>query len=506
LITRTTESPEQIDLGIKIISGAAWNSVQLLAGKGFSYLVNLILVKMLLPEHFGIIGMAIVFTGLISAIGDLGLAAALIQYKKDRLLDSHFVTAFWVSLIFNLTIFILLISIIGPFAAWFYGEPILRLVIPVISTSTFLSSLTLIHRIILTRELQFRKLSIIDLFSSIIAGTGAILLAITGAGVWSIAFQSVIMTVVSIPLLWFSNRWLPKLKFSKSALSDIIGFGIYDAVSRTFVYLTKNVDFLLIGKFLGAESVGYYAFAFTLTNLFRQQIMSVMNKIMFPVYGQLQDSLLTVKLYYLKVVRFNTLVIMPVMVILIALIEPIIKLIFGERWILATFPVQAMAIATIIHTIGGTTDSVFKGIGRIDLNVKLLLTRTTLISVPGLIIGLYFYGINGAAVAIIVSKVVTRFMYQSYMKKLIGVTEREILQSLIPAFCGVIATLPVLGSYFLFLDQDNLLILLGVIALVCVSYLLTILMFIKSDIRQLSTIIVHHQPFIRKIYLSRRSR
>jgi len=441
------ENREPKSLNLKILSGATWTVLQMVVSRLISFLVSLILARVLLPEHFGIVGMAVVFTGLFSAIGDLGLGAALIQFKEDLLKQIHLDTAFWLSLLFNTVVFILLAAVIAPLGVRFYDEQILRLVIPVMGMSILFSPFSLIHRILLTRELRFKALSIIAVYSALGAGTAAVALALSGAGVWSIVIQTVLASLLPIPVLWRTTRWTPRFRFSRQAFHEIFGFSLYDALQRTLSYLSRNVDTLLVGKMLGSELLGFYSFAYTLTDVFRQHLMSVLNKVMFPVYGQLQEDIRAVKRNYLRVVKYNTLLITPIMLLLIYFAGEVIPLFFGEKWLPAVVPVQAMAAASIIHAVGGTSDSVLKGLGRFKLNFRITAFRIFLVIFPVFFVCVYFWGILGAAAAVVVRKLFTRFIYQYHLRKVINVSEMELLRSVKSAFIGAFVTIPV---YLLF--------------------------------------------------------
>jgi O-antigen/teichoic acid export membrane protein len=485
--TELAKSSQKPSFGMKIMVGVGWNLTQLLAAQGTSFIVKLILARLLLPEHFGIVGMAVVFIGFFNAIGDLGLGAALIQFRQDRLQKIHLDTVFWISLFFNGILFLVIALAIAPFAAWFYDEPLLRLVIPVMGISVFLSPLSLVHRILLTRALRFKPLSLIAVTAAVVSGFFAIILALAGAGVWSIVFQSVLSALISLPLLWYATKWQPRLRYSKQAAKDVLGFGIYDALQRTSVYFSKNFDYLLVGKLLGAELLGIYTFAFLLTDTFRQQIMNALSKVMFPIYGRLQDDLVSIKRYYLEVIKFNTIFIMPFVVIFITLTQPLIYLLFGERWADSIFPIQAMAIASLIHAIGGTTDSVLKGIGRFDLNLKIFFLTTIIVDIPAYTVGTYFYGVNGIAVAIIISKFSSRVVYQYHIRKLINVSEVDIFHAVkLVILVGGTSTLLLFGltSY---IDIDTYFLLFLIVGLYFTFYFCVIILLMKKDFYQLVT-------------------
>jgi O-antigen/teichoic acid export membrane protein len=473
----------------KIISGIGWTFAQLLVERGFGFVAKLILARLLLPEYFGIIGMAVVFTGLINTINDLGMAAALIQYKQERLRRIHYDTVFWLSTLFSIGTFLLLLVAIGPFAAWFYDEPLLTLVVPAIGISVCLNPLNLVHRVQLTRELRFKALGIISSIASVVGGVGAIFLALLGAGVWSIVAQSVLATLVSIPLMWRTTRWWPRLQFSKEALQDVFSFGVYDTLVRTAVFLTKNIDYLLIGKLLGANLLGIYTLAFLLTDTFRQQLMGILNKVMFPVYGQLQDNVDSIKRYYVQVIKYNTLAVGLFMVIFLLYAAPLLNLLFGSEWEQAAFPLQAMAIASIIHAIGGTSAAVLKGIGRVDLDFKMYMVKTVLITIPVFFIGVYFYGINGAAVAVVIHKLASRFMYQYQLKRLVGVSEYDVWLAAKPTLLALVAAAPIALVVYTYFDVAQIVVMLTAVLLTALLYSAVGLFLIRDEARRMTRLL-----------------
>lgn len=421
----------------KIISGTLWSSFNLLVSRGLQFVVKLILARLLLPEHFGIVGMAVVFTSVISVLGEMGLSAALIRSRDDEISATHFHTAFWASIAFNLLIYLIIALGLAPFAAWFYGEDILRLVLPVLGLSVVIMPFSLIPRIILTRSLNFKRLNLIQIIPTIISGAISITMALMGFGVWSIVVHGLAAAALTVPVYWLSVSWRPKPVFSKQALRQILGFGVYDTMQNTLVTLTKNIDYLIIGKIVGAAPLGYYTLAFTLTDTFRQQIMGILNKVMFPIYGKVQTDIPKVKKYYLSVVRLNTAVTAGVMMVLFLYAEPIIHIVFGERWLPAVFPIKMMAIAGVIHAIGGTSASVLKALGYFNIQLKITVYIVFFIMIPGFITGTHLFGINGAAVVVVLGKLAGRVFGQYYMKKHIGVTDSDIFNAVKPSIYGL---------------------------------------------------------------------
>jgi O-antigen/teichoic acid export membrane protein len=472
----------QPSLGRKIVDGAIWNTFQLLAARGTALFVQLVLARILLPEHFGIVGMAAVFIDIIGAVGDLGLAAALIQFKKEKLTARHLDTAFWSSLGFNGLIFLFLVFVIGPFAAWFYNEPLLQVVLPVAGAENLLKSFGLIQRVMLTKELRFKPIGIIEATSSVLSGAIAIAAALAGVGAWSLIIKDLGFVGISLPLLWSAVKWRPRFRFSKLALKDTLGVGIYDALQSLFVFFTKNIDYLLVGKLLGAELLGIYTLAFILTDTFRQQIWAILSRVMFPVYAQVQEDIQKIRDYYLRIVKYNMIAVMPIMIIFISYAEAFLMNIVGEQWLLAKFPLQVMALSAIVMTMGGTTGSVLRGLGRFDLVFRLTAISAILVAIPAFAIGIYFFGINGAAVAVLIHQTTSRILFQYQMRKFISVREIDIYFAIRTPLIGTLAALPIIAAtHLLFRSFDLLLLSISVFCSILV-YCITIYLLNKTEL------------------------
>jgi O-antigen/teichoic acid export membrane protein len=222
----------------------------------------------------------------------------------------------------------------------------------------------------------------------------------------------------------------------------VFSFGSFATGSDAAVFITKNVDYLLIGKLLGAEPLGVYTLAYLLTDTFRTAVMGVMNKVMYPIYGKLQADIPTLAAYYLRVIRYNTLVIVPVMVVLLVLAPQVLTNFFGPQWLPAAGATRLLAVSVILHTIGGTSAAVLKSIGRPDVEFRINLVTAVFVSIPSLWLGIHWWGITGAGAAAVVHTVVTRFLFQTYMRRLVHISEQMILRSVAPALiAGLIAGL-----------------------------------------------------------------
>ncbi|MGB3586841.1 MAG: lipopolysaccharide biosynthesis protein [Tunicatimonas sp.] len=424
----------------KIASGVGWVAVSSLGNQGLRLVVKLVLARLLLPEDYGLIGMAVIFTNLIKMVSEFGMGAALIQRKEEELTEDHYITAFWTNIGVALIGYAIAALILSPIAVWFYDEPELGSLLPVIAISIVLDALYLIPKVKLSRQLEFRPQAIINIIAVIIAGGISIYLAFAGWGVWALAFNSIIVSVVSGILYFIQVRWVAPISFSKPAFMDLFSFGGYVLIERIFYFLTNNIDYLLIGKLIGKEALGLYTLGFILTDTFRSKVMNIFNKVLFPAYSSMQSDGKELKKYYLGIVHLNANVLIPIMVIFIALAKPIILIGFGEEWLGAAAPLRVLSLSVIIHAISGTVSTVIKSTGRADLIVKVNTVLTLLVTVPAIAIGAIWFGIVGAAWGVVVYKTIGLMVYQHYIQKIIGVPFIELLGKVYrPALASTLA-------------------------------------------------------------------
>jgi len=411
----------------KIIGGVVWNSIGLLIDNGLDMIVKLILARLLLPKDFGIIGFAVVFMGMIKVFSDMGMSAALIQRKEEDLQPIDYDTAFWVGIAWGLFLAAIITFVVTPISISFFNEPLLNPIIPVLSLNFILKPLATVHIVNITREMEFKKIVLPQNISRIAAAAIAVIMAYSGYGVWSLVFQRVLTNIFLVAIYTYISPWRPKMRYSKDSFKKIFSFGVYTTGTKIFNYLTGNVDYLLIGKMLGAQPLGVYTLAYNVTYVVRGQIMDVINKVFYPVYSKIQDDLATIKKYYFKVIKYNCIATYPIMMGLILLAKPFVEIGLGEKWIEAVIPIKLMAGAGMVHLLTISNTTLLRGIGRPKLEMIMSIIKTMCVTVPFIILGVIYSGINGAAAGLLASKIVIFFINNITLRKVAGIKFVEIL-------------------------------------------------------------------------------
>lgn len=460
--------------------GLIWSTIEVVVKRSFDFFVKLVLARILFPEEFGIVGMAMVFTSFIQVLSEMGVGSALIQRKEENLKDIHFQTVFWTSLVWSILLYFSIVFIVTPVVANFYDEQVLLQIIPILSLPILFSSINIINKSQLMRVLDFKKIALVNNTSAIIAGFGALILAFNGAGVWALVFNTVFPFVLAMPMFFLATRWRPKLEWDIAAFKQIFGFGVFTFGTTLILNLTTNIDYLIIGKLVNASALGAYTLAFMLTGLVSSQVASMINRVMFPFYSSIQTDITKVKTYYLKVIGYYALLIYPIMLALIVLAGPILSIFFGDKWVDAKVPLRILALAVLINVLTSSYNLLFRSIGRPKLEMKILLCLFIFVMFPSVSLGGYYYEARGVAYGIFISAVINFFVVMCLLYRYFEITLWSVLKQVGPAVIAFVLTFFLIVPMYLYTNTHPLLLL----ALLFLVYFTICTFFYKSEIKQ----------------------
>ena len=313
----------------KVVSGVKWSAVSQVGRQATQLFTTIILARLLSPSDFGLVGMALVVTGFINIFKDLGTSAAIIQQKdlSEKLLPS----IFWVNVGFGLTATFLLF-LLAPLGGILYQEPGVVAVLRVLSPSFLISGMGILHQALLERSLAFDSLAKLEVTSAIAGAVVGIVLALLNFGVWSLVFQVLTSVFASTLLLWMSSPWRPQWVFHWKEVGAVSRFSLNLTGFSIFNYFSRNADYLLIGRFLGAQELGYYTLAYRILLFPIQNISAVIGRVLYPVLSAFQDDNSRFASAYLKVIRSIGLVTFPLMMGVLALARPFVLTFFGAKW------------------------------------------------------------------------------------------------------------------------------------------------------------------------------
>jgi len=335
-------------LGNKTKSSVYWLATRMFAIYGIRIFTSIILARILDPVHFGLISMAMVAVSFARRIGEFGFAMVLIQNKN--ITEEHKKTAFTLGLIIGLILNLSLVSISGVIADIF-NDPRVKSILMVVSLNFVLSAIFVIPAALMKREMNYKAISNILLWSNIISLITPVIFAILGFGVWSLVLGMLLGNFYNIIAYFIVSPWRPKIGISKYHLKEMLPFGFWVNMHQYVNFLINNVDFFFVGRYLGAEHLGYYERAFNFMDFARRRLRDLLNNVLFSAYSKIQDDEKRLLEACDKVVLILSLVAYPFLTWLFFSSPALITLLYGEKWIPTILPLQIMTISGLLNTL-----------------------------------------------------------------------------------------------------------------------------------------------------------
>ncbi len=386
------------DLKEKTIAGIKWSTISLIGRQGTQFITGIILARLLLPSDFGLLGMAVVVTGFVTVFKDLGTSAAIIQQKD--LSDGLVSSLFWLNVVFGLLVTVIL-YIASPVIGFFFQDSRVIPVLQFLSFSFVISSLSIIHKALFERSLKFKPLAIIEIVASLAGSVAGIGLAMNNMGVWSLVFQTITISITTTILLWFLSPVRFGFCLRRNELKKIGKFSLNLIGFNTFNYFCRNADNLLVGRFLGANLLGFYSIGYMIFQVTTNLITGVIGRVVYPVYSIMQDDNDRFATTYLNISKNIAFITFPLMVGEFLMAGPLILTFYGEKWIPVIPLVNIFAPIGLLQSIGSTVGSIYQAKGRTDLMFGWGIFSSVIV-VAGFSIGLK-WGITGVALSYLVS-------------------------------------------------------------------------------------------------------
>ena len=409
-----------------IVRGLSWLALSQGSTQIQRIVFGAILARLIAPSEFGVMGMVATFSGVIALFQLQGFASALIQ--KQNITETHKSSVFWLTISVGFLLALLMIWT-APWVGKFYHNDLVIPVARVMAVVFVISSLGAVHIALLTKTMDFKTLSIVDILGSTIGGVVAIVLAFRGAGVWSLVWQWIVTEITRVVVLWTLSDWRPRLLFRYRSIYDMLGFGVNLQVSSFFKYANQNIDNILIGKFLGSTSLGYYDRAYQLMRLPAIHMTTIIGRVFFPAFAKFQDDHAKIRRVFLRATQFIAFIVFPLAVGAIVTAPEFITLLYGPRWTSTIFPFQVLALVGALQTLGffGT---IYLSQGRTDILLYMQILAVSLI-VPAIVIGMR-WNINGVAIAYAIANVLSAIPNQYVGLRLIGIRLRDYYRNLLP--------------------------------------------------------------------------
>jgi len=457
----------------KAMQGVLWTGLAKASMQVMLVILMVVLARLLTPADFGVVGMAAIVTVAISMVNDRGLGTAIIQ--KSQIFESHLSSVFWGGILFSLLLFAISLFASYPLSA-FFRNPLVQPVIAVQAIGFVIGSFGIVQKSLLTKNMEFKKLAIMEIASILASGLVSIVLAVLRFGVWSLVFGTLTRDAVNVLLVWIFCRWRPRWIFSWSDFKELFAFSAKVLGNDIASYGVANLDILIIGRLLGSEALGYYHLALNLVKTPVARLSAIVSKVAFPAFSAIQGDTKKMHKGYLTASSLLSIIIFPLLLGLALFAHEFIDLFMGAKWMNMALPLILLIPMGLAKSIGVIRWPVLMALGRPDVELKWNLAYALPLAAV-----VYFgaqRGLNGAAAGISLLLLLTFPLIQSLADRIFKLSDRRFYRSIAPAALAgavMVAAVLILKSFILpLLDLDKRLNLAVGIILSGAVYLLAL--------------------------------
>jgi len=356
----------------KTIKGVWWSFADNISGSGVSFLVGLILARILSPEEYGVMAMIAIFIAISNSIIDSGFSSALI--RKIDVKDTDYNTVFYFNIVISICLYILL-WICAPAISRFFSESLLIPVIRVLGLVLIINSCSIIQRTVLVRNIDFKTQTKVSLIASLVSGGVGITMALYHCGVWSLVGQQLSRQFFNSVLLWIYGKWRPLWEFSYKSFKDLFGFGSKLLLSGLIDVFYKNVYYIVIGRYYSATQLGQYTRAEQFSTIFSSNLTSVVQRVSYPVLSSIQEEPERLRDAYRKIIKVTMLITFALMFGLAAIAKPLIVILIGEKWLMAVPFLQIICFSEMLYPLHAINLNILQVRGYSGLFLKLEIVK-----------------------------------------------------------------------------------------------------------------------------------
>jgi PST family polysaccharide transporter len=487
------QNPAAESLTARASRGAFWALASNIAVSAVSFAGTVVLARLLDPRDFGLLGMAVLVTGIVQLFGSLGLGGALIQ--KEEVSREGLSTVYWVNLAAGAALTLICLGI-SPLAAWFFEEDAVQGLLVLLSFTFFISSLSSIHTTMLYKDLRMKQLAVIEISSRFLRVAVMLVAACLGMGFWSLAIGMVVERILKTGGLLLVFPWTPAFLFSWAKFQTLFRYGRNLFGNNFLTYLNRNMDFLITGRVLGVELLGFYQMAYNLPFLLLQYVSDSIGSTSFPVFCKLQHDNQRLAGGYLRIVRCIALGAFPVLAGLAYCAEDFIHVVYGPRWLPAVTPLRILCLGAALASIHSVVTPLLNAKGRPEISFRWNAVRRPLTGIA-ILGGARGLGLAGVAWAMLVVEVVSVVLVGIALRLIeqdLGAYFRSLVSSTV-ACAMMLGVLLVLNQPFLFGSWAPVLRLVANTAAGVGVYTATVYLFFRADLMELMAFM---QQMIRK--------
>lgn len=425
--------PEQ-SLKQKTIRGTAWSFIDSIANQGVTFLIGLVLARLLSPEEYGLIGIILVFIAVFNCIVDSGFSNALI-WKID-VADIDYNTVFIFNMVLSVTLFVLMFYSSSAIAI-FFNQPLLEPLTKAMASIVIINAFAIIQRTILVKRIDFKTQTKISLISSICSGAIGIGMAIAKMGVWSLVGQQISRQLLNSILLWIYVKWRPKWRFSFQSFGDLFGFGWKLMVSSLIDTVWREIYQVIIGKFYSATTLGQYTRVHQFSSIASSNLTMVVQRVSYPVLSSIQDDKIRLKSAYKRVIKVTMFVTFTLMLGMSASAKSMIQVLIGDQWLPCVPFLQIICLSMMLYPLHALNLNMLQVQGRSDLFLRLEIIKKCIGIVP-LLLGV-FVDIYWMLCGSVFTGIISYYLNAYYSGPYLDYSIREQVKDILPGLSIAVA-------------------------------------------------------------------
>ena len=364
------------ELKQKALKGVLWSGIDKAGVKTVSFIVSIVIARILTPADYGVIGMILVFITLANIFIDSGMSQALVQRKNRSVEDLS--TAFYFNVAVAICCYILLF-ISAPLISRFYEVALLTPILRILGLNIIISSFATVQRANLLSLLDFRTIAYVNLAGVSVSGFVGIAMAYSGYGVWALVGQQMSSIVVSTLFFWIIGKWRPILVFSKDSFRSLWKFGSKLLATGIVSTILQEIYSVAIGKFYRSSDLGYYTRAVQTSDMVALTTNELINAVTFPILSSLQDDRKRMIEIYSRMLGMTVFFIFPIMTGLAVIASPFISVLLTDKWLPMVPLLQWLCFTRMFTPISSLNMNILNAVGRSDLYMKLDFSKTPLI-------------------------------------------------------------------------------------------------------------------------------
>lgn len=413
----------------KTVKGMGWSALENVTRLGVSFVVSIILARLLSPEEYDLIGILTIFIAIFNSIVDSGFTNALI--RKQNVTDTDYCTVFYTNIVLSAILATVLFFCAKPISI-FFERPELVSLTKVMSVVVVINAFSLVQRARTTKALDFKTQTKITFISSIVSGAIGIGMAFMGYGVWALVGQQISNQLLTTLFFWIYNKWIPKFVFSLSSFKEMWAFGSKLLASSLIDTTWKEIYQVVIGKCYSPGTLGLYTRAKQFADLCSSNLTSVVQRVSYPVLSSIQDDRTRLKGAYQRVIKTTMLPTFVLMLGMAACAESMIYVLIGEKWLRCVPMLQIICTYGMLYPLHALNLNMLQVQGRSDLFLKLEIIKK-IIAIGPLLLGIFvniYLMLAGSLITSLISYYLNAYYSGPYLNYSIKEQVKDILPSL----------------------------------------------------------------------------